>query len=134
MCSAASKTAGRTAERTGHVVADRPASEAIAEEALAAVDLRWSPSGTCAAVDDDPVPGDVRTSRGRPLPAGSIVIDPTSTTGFSTTAVSIRAPKNRQQLRLLVTMRDQEPPVPRLPRRTPGAAARRPLRRLSGHV
>ena len=64
-----------------NVVADRPAHDALAD-ALATVELRWAPSGTAPAIDE-PVPVAVRTSHGRPLPAGSIVIDPTSTTGFS---------------------------------------------------
>ena len=89
-----------------NVVTDRPAHDALAD-ALAPVELSWSPSGTAPAVDD-PVPVDVRTSQGRPLPAGSIVDDPTSTTGFSRDGREHPcATKHRHQLRLLVTMRDR---------------------------
>jgi hypothetical protein len=63
-----------------NVVADRPVHEALSA-VLATVDVRWAPAGTAPAIDD-PAPSTVNTSQGRPLPAGSIVADPTSTTGF----------------------------------------------------
>ncbi len=88
------------------VVAERPAHEALAD-ALTGVELAWTPTGTAPAVDD-PAPATVRTSHGRGLPAGSIVIDPTSMTGFSRDGRPHPcAVTNRNQLQLLVTLRDR---------------------------
>ena len=88
------------------VVADGPAHHALAA-ALATVRLSWAPAGTAPAVDD-PAPVAVRTLHGRALPAGSIVIDATSATGFSRDGREHPCTvKGRSQLRLLVTIRDR---------------------------
>ncbi len=88
------------------VTNDRPAHTVLAA-ALDDVELHWSPTGTAPAVDD-PAPIEVRTRIGRPLPAGSIVIDEISPSGFSRDGRRHPcAAKNRNQLRLLVTMRDR---------------------------
>ena len=89
-----------------NVVADRPAHEALAD-ALADVHVSWAPVGHAPAVDT-PEPVLARTAVGRALPAGSIVDDPTSATGFSRDGREHPcAVKHRHQLRLLVTMRDR---------------------------
>lgn len=88
------------------VTAGQPAHLALTD-ALRGVEVDWSPTGTAPAVDAaEPVA--VRTTTGRALPAGSIVIDQRSVTGFSRDGREHPcAAKNRDQLRLLVTMRDR---------------------------
>jgi N12 class adenine-specific DNA methylase len=88
------------------VTSDQPAHAALAA-ALAGIDPRWAPAGTAPSID---APEGVasRTATGRALPAGSIVTDPNSATGFSRDGRDHPcAAKNRNQLRLLVTMRDR---------------------------
>ena len=116
-----------------NVVADRPTHEALAD-ALAAVRLAWAPAGIAPAVDD-PAPFTVLTAEGRPLPAGSIVIFyQTSTTGFSRDGRQHPCVvKNRNQLKLLVTMRDRVLEYLDSPTDEPAQRARRLVRHLPGH-
>jgi N12 class adenine-specific DNA methylase len=86
------------------VVADRPAHEALAER-LAPLRVDFAPVGDAPSARA-PAPIAVSTETGRALPAGSIVLDPTSGTGFSRDGREHPcAKKHRHQLRMLVTMR-----------------------------
>ncbi|MDW3215719.1 MAG: hypothetical protein R8G01_17095 [Ilumatobacteraceae bacterium] len=88
------------------VTGDRPAHESLAA-VLERVELKWAPTGHAPAIDE-PKPIAASTTAGRALPAGSIVTDPSSSTGFSRDGLEhLCAAKNRNQLRLLVTMRDR---------------------------
>ena len=88
-----------------NVVADRPVHEALAE-ALTDLRVDYRPVGESPAARA-PVVTAV-TDTGRSLPAGSIVIDPSSATGFSRDGREHPcARKHRHQLRMLVAMRDR---------------------------
>jgi len=89
-----------------NVVADERAHVPLAS-ALAGVRLEWAPTGTAPAVGA-PEPTAVRSATGRALPVGSIVADSDSATGFSRDGREHPcAAKNRNQLRMLVGLRDR---------------------------
>ena len=87
-----------------HVRADRSGGQALAEALASAPTVDYAPSGGAPAQAGAPV---VRTATGRRLPAGSIVVDPASPTGFTRdTAPHPCAAKNAGQLAALCGMRD----------------------------
>jgi N12 class adenine-specific DNA methylase len=85
-----------------NVIADRPAAELLTA-AIAAVAVDYQP---CGQAPQQARPAAV-SSTGRRLPAGSIIIDPTSPTGFSRDGAAHKVTKKgRHQLDALCELRD----------------------------
>ncbi len=99
---------GAWSETNFSVIGDRPADELLAEQLGAlhesGVDVvAYQPHGHAPAMAAAPA----TTATGRALPAGSIVVDPASSTGFSVDGAEHKVPKSqRAQLGELCNMRD----------------------------